>query len=141
MVRKGPSGWAGSMLNSFLGFFPPLWPLSFPGCNSTVWALRPAGTSETCCCMTNAKLLPCGKCPVRGLERGSGLSGGQLRSRVCSLTQCAWHRPTHGIVKRVGVWPHPAPQVQIKQQGMGQGETPPAIGAKKASCVAKISLG
>lgn len=62
-----------------------------------------------------------------------------LSSRLCCLTQHAWHRPTYGVVKRVGVWPHPAPHVQYKQHSMG--DMPPTVGAKKASCVAKISLG
>lgn len=55
MMREGPGGWAGFRPNSFLDFLPPLWPPSALGCNSTAWALRPAGTSATCCYMTSAK--------------------------------------------------------------------------------------
>lgn len=29
IVRKGPSEWASSILNAFLGFLPPLWHLLF----------------------------------------------------------------------------------------------------------------
>lgn len=43
----------------------PLLPPSAPGCNSTIWALRPAGTSETCCYMTNARSPLFGECPGR----------------------------------------------------------------------------
>lgn len=44
----------------------PLQPPSAPGCNSTIWALRPAETSETCCYMTNARSPRFGECPIAG---------------------------------------------------------------------------
>lgn len=55
VMSEGPGEWAGSRPSSFLGFLPPLSPPFALGCNSTAWAPRPAGTSETCCYMISAK--------------------------------------------------------------------------------------
>lgn len=64
----------------------PLWPPSTPGCNSTIWALRPAETSETCCYMTNARSPLSGEC-----EQGPG---GRLRLfpwlQTWSAVQLPW---------------------------------------------------
>lgn len=123
-------GPAGCSLSSFLRVSPPHRPLPAPGCSSTAWALRPAGTSETCCCTTSAKSRPCGQCPGMGLGDGAGgrlwLSGGQLRSRVC----LARAHPQCG--EEGGLWPRPAPQAQDEER---------PVGAKGASPAAEISLG
>jgi hypothetical protein len=44
----------------------PLRPPSAPGCNSTIWAPRPAETSETCSYTINARSPLLGECPVAG---------------------------------------------------------------------------